>query len=187
MDEAANAGRGFMKAGDDLAAQMLGMNQFEPAYAMAAVRASSGAAGRFESVNNLADKGLTMSMSSAQGDGAGGGLKALENLKQRGAETFVDKMMDVQEGLSDVYNAIRDGKPIAEIQRMSRDVAEKSLRFEDASNRHIFGTHDKDGVVKVREAVYEVNNHLMDASKEPKDILPRINDLINEVYRAGLK
>ncbi len=66
------------------------------------------------------------------------------------------------------------GKPIAEIQRMSRGVAEKSLRFEDASNRHIFGTHDKDGVVKVREAVYEVNNHLMDASKEPKDILPRI-------------
>ena len=40
MDEAANAGRGLMRAGDDLAAQMLGMNQFEPAYAMATARAS---------------------------------------------------------------------------------------------------------------------------------------------------
>ena len=127
MDEAANAGRGFMKAGDDLAAQMLGMNQFEPAYAMATVRASSSAAGRFESVSSVADSGLTMSMSSAHGDGAGGSLSALKTMNMRAAETFADQMMDVQFGLSDITNAINDGKPIAEIQRMSRDVAEKSL------------------------------------------------------------
>ena len=79
MDEAANAGRGLMRAGDDLAAQMLGMNQFEPAYAMATARASAGAAGRVESVNNVVDKGLVMSMSGAQGD-SGRGLQNLGGL-----------------------------------------------------------------------------------------------------------
>ena len=47
IDEAANAGRNFLKGGDDAAAQIFGTMQLEPAYAMTSLKDSASVASRF--------------------------------------------------------------------------------------------------------------------------------------------
>lgn len=181
VDQATHAGRNLMERGERLAADLIGP---PPELALEGIGGSAERAFRHE-VSQPVERGAMTHLSVASGDGSS--ESGASKLLMRLAENFANSAADLNFKLSDLYNGINDGKPFEVIRQESMRATRLSLDFEDAGARSLLGGNKPEEVAKVREKVFAINNHLQDKDKDAKEVLPKISDLINEVWGVALK